>query len=173
MTLPMCANRKRGIVLTARCEVFRACLVEHDEDRITLPSEISKGVFVAGTLLRPTGGKVLVKFLDTRNEEVEISNFKPTVLLARECRIKEWLTIEKKDPVRVKRLLSEIKLDHLNTYEREAMRSICEKFSDIFHMKGDKLSGTRIYTQPIRLISDATPVYVKPCKLPYSQRERR
>jgi RNase H-like domain found in reverse transcriptase/Reverse transcriptase (RNA-dependent DNA polymerase)/Integrase zinc binding domain len=172
LVLPMHTNKKKGLELPARCEVFRLCKVNQTEDCITLPEEVSEGIFVAGSLVSPKKGTALVKFMNTRDEDVEIFNFAPKLLLASEVETKVWSKDNKNaNPDRVCKLFDELKLDHLNASERKAMKRVCAKYADVFHLEGDKLTSTNIYRQPIRLKTNATPVYVKPYRLPYSQKQ--
>jgi Reverse transcriptase (RNA-dependent DNA polymerase) len=171
LMLPMRSNNKRSIVLPGRCEVFRLCAVDCTEDCITIPEQVSPGVFVAGSIVKPRKGSILVKFLNTRTEDVEICNFKPQVMLAKECEAREWSNEGDQKPDRVVKLLNELRLDHLNSSEKTSIKRLCGKFADVFHLEGDKLTSTTIYKQPLRLKPNVTPVYVKPYRLPYSQKQ--
>lgn len=47
---------------------------------------------------------------------------------------------------------------------------LCQEYSDIFHLEGDKPSTNNFYTQSLTL-NDHTPVYIKNYRLPQSQKE--
>jgi hypothetical protein len=40
------------------------------------------------------------------------------------------------------KLREELRTDHLNSKERVSLIKICEEYSDVFHLPGDKLSFT-------------------------------
>lgn len=54
-------------------------------------------------------------------------------------------------------------------FVRNKLLSLCMKFSDIFHIEGDKCTVNNFYEQQIRL-SDNTPVFTKNYRLPYTQK---
>ncbi|CAG4935729.1 unnamed protein product [Parnassius apollo] len=56
--------------------------------------------------------------------------------------------------------------DNADGEEKQSIEAICAKYSDIFHLEGDKLTTTNIYEQSIVLKQNSTPVYVKPYRLP-------
>jgi RNase H-like domain found in reverse transcriptase/Reverse transcriptase (RNA-dependent DNA polymerase)/Integrase zinc binding domain/Integrase core domain/Retroviral aspartyl protease len=170
LSLPMQANVKKRILLPARCEVFRKCKIQQRGDCITIPEEVSEGVFIAGTIVRPKDGEIFVKFMNTLDHEVEICNFTPKIVLANDYKAKRWL--ENCNNVdRVTELFKELDLHHLDESEKGGIKRICAKFADIFHLSGDKLTSTDMYKQQIRLKPNSAPVYVKPYRLPFSQKE--
>lgn len=73
----------------------------------------------------------------------------------------------------VKKLFELLKLNYLNKEEKISIENTCAKFSDIFHMPGDKLSDiTKLYKESIRVKEKFSAVYVKPYRLPKHRKNR-
>lgn len=70
----------------------------------------------------------------------------------------------------MKSLFSLLNLSYLNNEEETSIANICAKFSDIFHLPGDKLKTMNLYEQSIHIKPNTSPVYCKPYRLPYSQK---
>lgn len=132
------------------------------------PNEIAKDVFVASTIVRPKNGTIPVRILNTREEVVQIKQFKPVMKP-----LSEFLLLQKTDfetNGREKLLQENIDLKHLKGAERSNIEQICRKFSDIFLLPGDKLTYANIFEQRIPLKPRTSPVYKKPYRIPHSQR---
>jgi len=52
------------------------------------------------------------------------------------------------------RLRQIIKTDHMDENERKSIYNLCERYNNIFHMEGDKLTFTNAGTHIISLKSD-------------------
>ena len=68
-------------------------------------------------------------------------------------------------------MFNKLNLTYLIGEEKESIEKLCAKFADIFHIPVDKLSVTNIYKQLIKIKPNKQPVYVKPYRLPQSQKE--
>jgi transposase InsO family protein len=170
INLPLWAKRSFDIALQPRSESFHYCLTNVEEESVLIPLEICEGVFLAGALVQPANGRVIIKILNTRETPVHIFNLNPPLLPAKNFEEKKFETM----PVtsdRVCELFQNIDLEGLTTEEEKETKRIVAKFADVFHLRGDKLSHTKLYKQSINLKSDATPVFVKPYRLPHSQKE--
>jgi hypothetical protein len=168
ISLPMFTKRKFEIVLPARSETFQQCFTHVNHESVMFGNEVSKGVFVAGALVQPKEGKIWVQFLNTRETDVKIQNFQPVLFTASEFEITKLEGT--RDASRVKELLNLINTTGLNSEETEAVTRICTKYSDVFQLEKDKINSTNIYKQSIRLKSDANPIYIKPYRIPQSQK---
>lgn len=137
-------------------------------DYVFFPNEIVKDVFVASTIVRPKNGTIPVRILNTREEVVQIKQFKPVMKP-----LSEFLLLQKTDfetNGREKLLQENIDLKHLKEAERSSIEQICRKFSDIFLLPRDKLTYENIFEQKIPLKPRTSPVYKKPYRIPHSQR---
>lgn len=63
-----------------------------EHDYVILPNEIAKNVFIAATIVRSKKGKIPVRILNTREENVSIKQFKPVMKP-----LSEFLMLEKTD----------------------------------------------------------------------------
>jgi len=161
--------QNKMLIVPPRCEIIQYLPVIWLDECVVLPNEISDGVFLAGSIVKPENGKIPVKILNTREEEVKIPKFEPFLHKLSEYNICHFNT-NNVNVERVKELFSLLKLNYLNKEEQISIENICAKFSDIFHMPGDKLTTTNIYKPSIQLKDNARPVYVKPYRLPNSQK---
>jgi hypothetical protein len=168
--LPLLTKRNFEITLPPRSESFHKCMVCEEDESVIISEEVCEGVFAAGALVRPIAGQVWVKFLNTRESSVVIRNYNPRILMASEFEIKSF---EKKDvlPERVKKLIDMVDLSGMTSEEKDSVRAICAKYSDVFYMENDPMTSTHIYRQSIRLKPNANPIYVKPYRIPHSQRQ--
>lgn len=156
------------IILSQRCETIYYLPTHEQEDCVIRGKEVCDGVFVANTICRPQDGKVPVRILNTRENDVYLNNFIPEIRKLSHYDICELnndnVTVE-----RAKNLFKLLKLNYLNKEEQIEIENICAKFADIFHLPGDKLTKTNLYKQTIHLKENTSPIYVKPYRLPYSQ----
>lgn len=153
----------------ARTEMVTYVETTFTEDVVVLKQEIQPHVFIANTLVTPVDGKIPVQLINVKNKDVKIENFKPVVVPAR-----NYVTINNFSEVgskkeRLNKLLQELSFVDIPKKEAEDILQICVKYSDIFALKGDKLTFTEIYTPEIKIIKGTQPVYCKPYRLPHAQ----
>lgn len=158
------------ITLQPRCESIHFIDLDIDQECVIAPSELCEGVFLASILVSPNKGRVPVKILNTRDEKIRLSYFTPELLNLQEYSICSFEK-ESVNADRVKKLFSILKLNYLNSEEQKSIENICAKYSDVFFMPGDKLGVTNLYQQKIHLKENVTPSYVKPYRLPKSQKQ--
>lgn len=159
------------LVLPARSESIHHIYLENDlkEDGVVCAKELRKDVFLAGSIVKPRWGKISVKILNLSENDISIPVFTPEIHLLSEYEICKFNKC-KRNMDRAKQLLNNLKLNHLNAEEQKSLQSICVKYCDIFFLDGDKLSTTNISEQAIVLKPNTSPVYVKPYRLPESQK---
>jgi Reverse transcriptase (RNA-dependent DNA polymerase) len=120
--------------------------------------------------MRPENGGVFVKFLNTRDTDVQLCNYVPKTANASDYEIKSFDKV-KSQANRREALLSEINTQNNTEEEVHAIKTICSKYADVFFLKGDAMTSTNVYTEPIRLKPDAKPVYIKPYRIPEAQKQ--
>lgn len=162
-------NHSNQIKLASRSESIITIPSNSEGDSVVLSNEIGEGIFLANTITQCKNGKITVKILNTRDEEVIINNFTPQI---RPLEDFACLSFGKREinADRVKLLFSLLNLNNLNKEEKNTITSISAKFADIFHLPGDSLNTTNLYKQSIRLKPNVSPVYSKPYRLPQSQK---
>lgn len=153
----------------ARSEQFMEVESDTDQDVVVLPTELCNGVFSAGMILRPVEGKVWVKVMNVNECSVQINNFKPTMVKLEEYESVKFNLTNPHANDRASEVLKLVKLEHLNSEERVAIRNIIVKYNDVFHLQSDKLGVTNLFKQTIALKDGEAPSYVKPYRLAHAQ----
>lgn len=153
-----------------RCEKIFYIDTSVNETCVVVPKELCDGVFLACSIATPLDNKLAIQILNTREDEVNLTYFNP------ECeRFSDYdvCTFDTShiDVGRVKKVLSDLDLTHLNDEERNGIQNICAKYADIFCVSGDKLTTANLYEQNIQLKPNSDPVYIKQYRLPFSQRD--
>lgn len=170
ISVPLESEAQQITFIPSRTEIIRYCEVSATGDHVILPEEVSEGVFVAGIIAKAENNKIPVRLLNTKTEEVQLRNFRPTIQKLSGYDLFEFgenqMSVE-----RIDRLLDEINLGYLSKEERDSIQKICCKYADVFHLEGDALSVTNICRPKILLEDGATPVYVKPYRLPHAQKD--
>lgn len=157
------------ITIPPRCEIIKNLWVDEWEDCVVTSSEISEGVFTAGVIAKPTSHMIPVRLLNTNDREVKLRNFRPNVQKLSEFEI--YLFDNKEISVnRVDKVLKLIDNSTLNSEEKDTIQKICAKFADVFLLDNDPVTVTNVLKQKISLKDDTKPVYVKPYRLPHSQK---
>lgn len=169
LTMPLESKYDSYTVLPPRCEIIKYFWVDDEEDCVIMPNEISEGVFTAGIIARPTAHAVPVQFLNTNDREVKIRNFKPTTAKLNNFDSYDFhKNINSLD--RTDKILDLINTKNLNKEERNSIHKICAKYADVFLLDNDPVTVTNIAKETIKLKDNANPVYVKPYRLPHSQK---
>lgn len=157
------------LYIPSRSESIHFLETNMQGDCVVCSKEVCEGVFIAGSIVRPTDGKIPIQILNTTDKDLSISDIKPDVHSLHDYDMCSFSSTER-NADRVKRLFSLLNIKHLNKEEQIAIENICAKFSDVFYLPNDKLTTTNVYEQNIILKPNAEPVYVKPYRLPYSQK---
>lgn len=170
--IPLLKNDSNAFYhLPARTESTHFIESNETEDSIILSMEITNGIFLASTIVTPYKGKIPIHILNTTEDDyiLPCHNIKPTLHSLNQYEI---CTYEDNsvNATRVKEMFKLLKLEHLNQEEKCTIENICAKYSDIFYLPGDKLTITNVYKQNISLKDNTTPVYIKPYRLPNSQK---
>jgi hypothetical protein len=66
------------------------------------------------------------------------------------------------DNDRIRRIKKQIKSDHMNDEERQSINNICEQYSEIFHLEGEKLTCTHAAMHEIKLNDNQRLIYKRP-----------
>ncbi|KAL4103608.1 hypothetical protein QTP88_018969 [Uroleucon formosanum] len=83
-------------------------------------------------------------------------------------------THSQREPVdtnRLKSIKETLQTEHLNPEECNSLWRICREFTNIFHLSGDTLTSTTTIHHEIRTPENATPINVRPYRLPYDHRQ--
>lgn len=163
-------NKKISLNIPPRSESIHYIKTSMTDDCVVCTDEIYSGIFLANTIVTPVNGMIPVKILNTTENKVKITELKPQLE-----RLKDYnlCTFNKtrSNADRVKELFSYLHLNHLNKEEKITIESLCAKFSDIFQLPNDKLTTTNICKQNIHLKPNSSPFFVKPYRIPHSQKQ--
>lgn len=132
---------------------------------------VSIYVFVAGAIVSPKENKIPVKFLNVRDQDVTLKNFTPQIDLLENYEFCHFGYKDNNSVQRIEKLLNLLNLKHLNNNENMALQKVCAKYSDVYLLENDPLTTTNIYKQKNYLKPNASPVYKKPYRLPFSQKQ--
>lgn len=157
------------LTIPPRCESIHYIEINSSvkDDCVISAREIGEHLFLASAIVKPKNGRVPIKILNTSEKTIQLPIFNPIINLLSEYDIYN-LPKTKSSSDRAKILLNLLDLKHLNLEEKSSIESICKKYSDIFHLPGDKLTKTDIYESNITLKPNSSPVYVKPYRIPHS-----
>jgi hypothetical protein len=176
----------RSLRLPKRSEIIVELPVEEGEDGaegIIDKLEIAEGISVASSLTEVQGNKAMTSILNTRDEEVIMDV--PHVKWERyspdgpdlENQTSYVGAIAPIEPEmgknRENKVLANLRLDHLNSEERNVIENTCRCFRDIFYLKGDRLSCTNAIKHSINVIPGTSPINTGPYRLPDAQKRGR
>ena len=171
VNIPITGQENQEILLIPkRCESTYWITSKHNTDRVFERTELCEGVFMSGSISRAKNGKIPIKILNTRENDVSIKWTEPKSTKADDYYVLRFEKATRKPNERIEELLKELKYDTMNPEEVENIKNICEKFQDIFHLNGDKLTVTNVCNAKVQLQNNAVPKYTKPYRIPHSQK---
>lgn len=161
----------RNIILPRRSECVVKLPVKEGSPSVGIldKCEIQEGIFMAGSLTKVIDGYVITSILNTNEEEAEIQE--PLVEL-NEVEPVQNLTgaTEEKQKDREKRILEQLRLDHLNDEEKRLLIGTCQDYQDVFYLSGDILSSTQATRHSIRVEPGTEQINTRPYRLPETQK---
>lgn len=132
----------------------------------------SEEVFSAPCVVDVENFATRIPLFNLSNEDTQVSI--PTVTLV------DWLEEPGSNTARVATLsatevstrfnkLNELlDVEHLNTEEKDALFPLVREFSDIFHLKGDRLLPNQEFEHEIELKGEQKPLNIKQFKIPFA-----
>lgn len=173
-SLPMCDTvdySNESLFLPARSESIHYLYLESSllSEGVICTQQLGENVFLAGSIVKTHNNRIPVKILNTNEHDVVLPTFQPQLQSLEQydmCKFDSCM----RNSERAKALLDILKLEHLNTEEKDSITDICSKYADVFFLPGDKLSTSNIYETSITLKPNTSPVYVKQYRLPQSSK---
>jgi transposase InsO family protein len=170
------------IVLQPRTETLVGIEAENRaENEIILIEcqEVTKSVMCSNAVTKVQNKRVLATLINPTEEAIRLKtpNLKELIHEQfREALIHSvQVTDRQEEPhassIRLKRLEEALRTDHLNSEERESLVAICQDYSDIFFLEGDRVSATTAVTHRIKTSEAVSPIHVKPYRLPQRHRQ--
>lgn len=174
--IPLIYNNKKEMqTLPKRCQYTVWWDVKTKYSSIVvMPQQLGDGVFLASTLTKVENGKAKLLLMNTNDHEVTIRKSVPLTYPEKHFVIvnteQAETALKNKTGERWERLQAMLDTKHLTAKQAKKIQEICRKFSDVFHLPGDKLTTTPIKQQEIRLKPNTEPAYCKPYPNPYHQK---
>lgn len=143
------------------------------KDCVVHTKQLEENVFLAGSIVKPIRGRIPIKILNTGEKSIKI--LKSKLIQLQDLDYLEHYNVclfneSEKGVERVKKLLTKLKLSHLNLNDKKEIEIICAKYADIFFLEGDKLGTADVIEQSIGVKCSTIPVYTKPYRLPQTSK---
>lgn len=130
--------------------------------------EIENGVYVSDCITQTDSlGLAKVTVLNTKEDFVrlkqaciQIKSIPETIFQVNN------LTNEDRSPNRWNKIKANLRIDHLNTEERESIYKLCKNNIDLFHLEGDLLGHTIIAEHHIPIEKNVRPIHTKTYRFP-------
>jgi len=121
---------------------------------------------VLATLINPT--EEAIKLKTPNFKELVHEEFKEALIHS--VQVTDRQAESHADSSQLRRLEEALRTDHLNSEERESILAICQDYSDIFFLEGDRVLATTAITHKIKTSEAILPIHVKPYRLPQKHR---
>jgi len=165
--------------IQARTETLIAIpITEYQEgETLLIPAQkISEDILCSNTINQVHQNQILIAVINPTESSVELTQAQTksiTIHKFDEVNVYATQNIPEKSSGqgRLETLRKKLNLDHLNQEERESLMPICEEYSNIFHLDGDKLSCTDQIYHEIKTNEAAQPINVRPYRLPFKHRQ--
>lgn len=144
--IPIITDIPDSITISPRTEAIFPFKINNNEDTIVCNKEISKGVFLAASII-PAKGIKHIKILNTNDKEIEIKNLKiDTVPLANFKILKLNNSIPNSNFHKLRDILN---IDTSDSSLRTQILDIIEQFQNIFHFDDERLDVNNFYEPKI------------------------
>jgi hypothetical protein len=173
-------GRVYTIKVPRRSEMIMKIPVENAVDgaeRITEKRELTKGVYLASSLIKVVNNQAITSILNTNNTEVviEISQIRWENFDVHEGEgyqnfVGSLTETEGGTRNREQEVLKTLELENMISEERQVIEKTCKDFQDIFYLPGDSLSCTTTVKHSINVVPGTSPVHTRPYRLPESQK---
>lgn len=158
------------LVIPARTEFITYIETSQTDTCVVLNETIQPNVYIANTIANPKDGKVPIRIANFQNKSVSIPQLHPTIKPATDFNILKINTAQH-DSDHANQLIKELDLSHLHEDDKAVISKICVKYNDIFCLQNDQLSTTTVYEASLKIKNNTMPIYSKPYRLPYAQKE--
>lgn len=134
--------------------------------------EIMEDVYSGNIISRVKEGKAVISILNISESprEIKESNLDKIKYDDEFEYNMHKISLENNDTHRIDKIKTLIRSEHMNEEERNTILKLCEQYSEIFYLKGDKLTYTDVLEHEIKILSNQPPIYKKPYRLPHAQK---
>ena len=147
--------------------------VDIAEGEIIIPDTKYKEMWIPETVALANNFKAIFEIQNTSNHTICYTFFKPfraTTLQTDEVEIFNFETFIPKYKDNKTNILNQIRTDHMNNEEREAILKVISEFSDLFHSTDSQLTFTNKIKHEIKT-TDEIPVHTKTYRFPFCHKE--
>ena len=144
----------------------------HNKCILIQKQELSQDLLCSESLTHVKDGYAIISILNISEANKKFTDNEINKLIYNNENDYEILTfnIEMDNNNRIDKIKKLIKVDHMTKNEKETIINICEKYSDVFFLEGDKLTCTNTIEHSIKLKPDAKkPIHQRQFRLPFSQ----
>lgn len=161
---------KNSIIIPARSEKIISIILDSNEEQLCLSREIQYGVYVGNCAIKPENNIGIISILNTTEVDVCFEEIYLEIVPLENYNILNIETMNNEN-TRINNLLSKVSFENLNEEESMNLKQILCEYNEIFYLEGDTLTHTNSITHKIDLESNSKPIYCKPFRLPFSQRQ--
>lgn len=149
---------------------------EEDETFLVPAQMLDKTIMCSNTISKVHRRQILVAAINPSEFPVQITEHQIKTLkfeLFQEPKIHTIQKIpeNKADGSRIAVLKDALNTEHLNVEENESLISICEQYSDIFHLEGDRLTCTDAVYHEVNTPTTVQPINERPYRLPFRHKQ--
>lgn len=169
------------IILQPRTETLVAVRAEtrlEEEEVLIACQELSDSIMCSNVVSKIKNRNALISLINPTEQVVRFCVPNLEQLNYEEYRESSIHTTQTEHPAepqadssRLIRLAESLRMTHLNSEEKASLTSICNEYSDLFFLEGDKVSATSAVTHEIRTSGAIPPIHVKPYRLPQRHRQ--
>lgn len=166
----------------ARCETIIPVdvsdpRIQEHQSILVYAQNINNEIICGNILNKVKNHQILISIINPTETQIVVPIPKLTELsheIINEESIKHFIHTNKvteNEQNRIQLLKNLLKTDHMNLEEKVSIEELCSEFSDIFFLEGDKITCTDAVYHEIRTPGTTQPIYQRPYRLPYSQKE--
>ncbi|XP_036141761.1 uncharacterized protein LOC118645219 [Monomorium pharaonis] len=168
----------RRVTLQPRSETIVQVTASVNTLEVINSEEMAPGVFLGSCLVEPENHTCPISIINTNDKKIDLQlprveikkiniNNAPDTHTANVIR-DAW---KHEIPIpRAERIIKLLQLKHLNEEEKKAIQALCEEFSDVFYLEGDKLTYTTLVEHEIHTRTESASVNVRLYRLPEKQK---
>lgn len=142
------------------------------EDAVCLRTEAYPGVLIGDSIVNKNSPRVAI--INTNSVSVRLNTNKLQLQFHPISKYKVLGITENKTNNQQERrttILHNLRLDHCNSEEKQIIEELVSSFSDIFYIKGDKLTHTDLTQHRIPIKENTNPIYTRQYRIPQSQQQ--
>lgn len=166
-------------IIPARTEILVAIPAPdfHEGETLLVSAQtIGEVLMCSNTVNNVQDGCVLVSVMNPREEAFELTTSHVNKFNIEKFNTAMVHTLISKtetsyESSRITKLRSVLRTEQLNSEEQESLVAICDQYTDIFHLEGDKLTNTEAVYHEINIPTATQPINERPYRLPFKHKQ--